>query len=93
MPDIQSITTAQPRRSEHTARRMRRYLISMGIRMAGLIGAVFTDGWVMWTCIVLAVLLPYVAVVLGSESVAKTSVPTAYTPEPLALPPGRTGAK
>ena len=43
---------------------MRQYLATMGVRTACFIGAFFFDGWLRWTCVVLAVVLPYIAVVL-----------------------------
>lgn len=62
---------------------MRRYLITMGIRCAGLVGAVMTDGWVRWVCVAAAVVLPYVAVVLGNESESKAERAEAYhEPQP-----------
>jgi hypothetical protein len=46
--------------------RMRRYLISMGVRTACFLGAVAAGGWLRWTLIVSALLLPYLAVVLAN---------------------------
>lgn len=88
MSQVPSVTSAQEAMSVRNSRRMRRYMVTMAIRSGGLAGAVFTEGWLRWVCIVLAVVLPYVAVALGSETVDKPAGPTAYSPEPKELPPG-----
>lgn len=61
-------------RAEELARRTRRYLIQMGIRIVCFLGAVSTWGripvWLSWLLLVGAVVLPYIAVILanaGSE--------------------------
>ena len=38
----------------------------MAIRTACFIGAVITDGWVRWVLVVLAFVLPYIAVVMAN---------------------------
>ncbi len=43
---------------------MRQYLATMALRTVCFIGAFFFEGWLRWTCVALAVLLPYFAVVL-----------------------------
>lgn len=43
---------------------MRQYLWTMALRTACFIGAYFFEGWLRWTCVALAVVLPYIAVVL-----------------------------
>lgn len=43
---------------------MRQYLATMALRTACFIGAFFFEGWLRWTCVALAVVLPYIAVVL-----------------------------
>lgn len=58
---------------------MRRYLWTMALRTACFIGAYFFEGWLRWTCVALAVLLPYVAVVLVN-SVTPRGVMEADTP-------------
>ncbi|MGC0144262.1 MULTISPECIES: DUF3099 domain-containing protein [unclassified Pseudactinotalea] len=90
MPEVHSVTSAAEPLSVRNSRRMRRYLITMGIRCAGLVGAVYTEGWLRWVSIVLAVVLPYVAVALGSESVDKPTGATPYTePDPQITASGR----
>ncbi len=58
--------------------RMRRYLVSMGIRTVCFILAVVALAWLHWTLIgwtlvVAAVLLPYVAVVMANATRSRTS--------------------
>lgn len=93
MSQVPSVTSAQEALSVRNSRRMRRYMFTMAIRSGGLAGAVLTEGWIRWVCVVLAVVLPYVAVALGSESVDNPAGPTAYSPEHRELPPGRAGGE
>jgi len=86
MARVPSVTSAEEPLSVRTSRRMRRYLITMAIRCGGLAGAVLTEGWIRWVCVVLAVALPYVAVALGSESVDRPSGPDRYSPTRPELP-------
>ena len=90
MPEVHSITSADESLSTRTSRRMRRYLISMGIRFACLGLAFVTDGWVRWICVAGAVLLPYVAVMLGNESVEPGQEPEQFTASGAQLPAGLT---
>ena len=46
--------------------RARRYLVSMGIRTVCFVLAVVTDGWLRWTFVVLALVLPYLSVVFAN---------------------------
>lgn len=43
---------------------MYQYLATMGLRTACFIGAYFFEGWLRWVCVTLAVVLPYIAVVI-----------------------------
>ncbi|WP_338747720.1 DUF3099 domain-containing protein [Janibacter alittae] len=61
---VPSVTTAPVTLHEEQAGRMRQYLWTMALRTACFIGAFFFDGWLRWTCVALAVVLPYFAVVL-----------------------------
>ncbi|WP_277451534.1 DUF3099 domain-containing protein [Janibacter sp. DB-40] len=63
-PAVPSITTAPVTLREEQSGRMRQYLWTMALRTACFIGAYFFEGWLRWTCVALAVVLPYVAVVL-----------------------------
>lgn len=61
------ITTAPTSLADDIATRQRRYLISMAIRTACVIGAVAVGpGIIRWVLVAGAVLLPYVAVVLAN---------------------------
>lgn len=64
--EVYRVTTAQTALSEEQSARVRRYLISMGIRTVCFLGAVFTEGWVRWALIVGAVILPYMAVIMAN---------------------------
>lgn len=65
-PEVYAITEAQPPLSKEQQARTRRYLISMGIRTACVIGAIFIPGWPRWVLIAGAVILPYLAVVIAN---------------------------
>lgn len=63
------ITTARSGREADLARRQRRYLISMGIRVACFVGAIVAGpGWLRWVLVTGAVLLPYIAVVIANAT-------------------------
>lgn len=61
-----TITNAQRSLSTEQSGRTRKYLISMGIRTACVIGAIFIPGWPRWVLIAGAVVLPYLAVVIAN---------------------------
>jgi len=68
-PVVQSVTSAPANIADEQAGRIRRYLVTMGIRTACFIGAVLTatagaPWWVWGSLAVLAVVLPYIAVVM-----------------------------
>lgn len=67
-PDIEvfTITGAQRALSQEQTGRTRRYLISMGIRTACVLGAIVVPGWPRWVLIAGAVVLPYLAVVVAN---------------------------
>ena len=79
---VASVTTAAEGRSSDLASRQRRYLITMGIRLACLPLAVLVDGWLRWFFIAGAVVLPYVAVVIANA----TRRPPAGTLAPVTPP-------
>lgn len=60
------MTSAAESRRDEQVHRIHRYLITMGIRTVCFLLAVVTDGWIRWVCAVLAVVLPYVAVVMAN---------------------------
>lgn len=65
-PVIQSATSAPPSAAAEQSRRIRRYLIAMSFRAVCGVMAYFTMGWVRWTLVAAAVILPYIAVVLAN---------------------------
>jgi hypothetical protein len=61
------VTTAPISPNEERRRRERRYLITMGIRVVAFIAAiVFATGWIRVIAIALALVLPWVAVVVAN---------------------------
>ena len=64
--EIHDITSAQPSLSSDLPARQRRYLISMMIRTACFIAAVFLPSPFRWVALAGAFLLPYFAVVMAN---------------------------
>ena len=60
------ITTASSNRQDEIWARQRRYLFSMLIRTGCFLGAVVASGFLRWSLVAAAVLLPYVAVVMAN---------------------------
>jgi Flp pilus assembly protein TadB len=78
--------------------RMRRYLVSMGIRTISFILAVVALAWLHWTVIgwtlvIAAVVLPYIAVVMANATRSRRSTTlgpaTSNDPAPPLLSPDR----
>jgi DUF3099 family protein len=68
------VTSARQAHSEEMSGRTQRYLISMGIRTVCLALAIFVaTGILRWVFVGLAVLLPYVAVILANAGPAPDS--------------------
>lgn len=65
--NVYRITNAQQPRSIDRDFRQRRYLISMIIRTVCFLGAVVVSGPFRWVLVFLAVVLPYVSVVLANS--------------------------
>ena len=63
---VYRITHARTPLSEEIVGRRRRYLISMGVRTLCFLAAIVTHGWLRWTLLVGAVVLPYVSVVIAN---------------------------
>ncbi|RXR23835.1 DUF3099 domain-containing protein [Oerskovia turbata] len=59
-----SISNAPESLAEDQARRTKRYLIQMGIRLVCFLAAVIVHGWFSFVLIGAAIVLPYVAVLL-----------------------------
>lgn len=83
-----TITSAQRALSDEQAGRTRKYLISMGIRTACVIGAIFIPGWPRWVLIAGAVVLPYLAVVIANAGRERDpGTPAEVTPQAQAALP------
>jgi hypothetical protein len=65
-PRVFSVTTAHSSAADDQALRVKRYLITMGIRTACFVIAVVAQGAIRWTAVAGAVVLPYIAVVLAN---------------------------
>ncbi|MCR6647218.1 MAG: DUF3099 domain-containing protein [Cellulomonas sp.] len=69
-PEVHSITAAPEPLAQDVARRQRRYLVQMGVRLVCFLAAIVTWSHVpMWGSLILiaaAVVLPYVAVVFAN---------------------------
>jgi uncharacterized membrane protein len=69
---VHLVTSAQQPHSQEMSGRAQRYLISMAIRTVCLILAIFVaTGVLRWIFVGLAVLLPYVAVILANAAPAR----------------------
>ncbi|MEG3613859.1 DUF3099 domain-containing protein [Isoptericola haloaureus] len=65
--EVHSITAVPTNLSDDQHRRMRAYLIQMGLRVVLILTAVLlVDGWLLWACIAGAVILPYTAVLFAN---------------------------
>lgn len=64
--DVVKITGAAASGEDDVAQRMRKYLITMGIRMACLVLAFVVPGFWKILCLVGAILLPWVAVMIAT---------------------------
>jgi hypothetical protein len=85
---VQSVTTAPVSAADDQGHRIRRYLLTMGIRVVCGALALFTEGWVRWTFVALAVVLPYIAVVMANAVGPRSGeavAPVDHSP-PAALP-------
>jgi hypothetical protein len=65
-PPVYPITSARRGVRDDVDSRTRRYLFSMGVRTACFLGAVVAGGWLRWLLLVMALLLPYLSVVLAN---------------------------
>lgn len=63
---VYSITGTRRGLSEDVSARTRRYALTMGIRTVCFLLAVLTTGWLRWTFMAGALLLPYFAVVIAN---------------------------
>lgn len=70
---MQSVTSAPRKAADDMNARIKHYLVTMGIRTSCFVLAFLTSGWVRWTCVVLAVVLPYIAVVFANAHAPRTA--------------------
>ena len=66
------ITTAASSAGDDIAARQRRYLFAMAIRTLCFVGAIIAHGWLRWSLVGGALLLPYVAVVMANAASSKS---------------------
>lgn len=89
-PEVHRITEARESHTSERDSRVRKYTISMTVRMICFILAFFFDGWLRWVFIAGAVVLPYIAVVVanGGADLTKREPPAEFytDPEPGQLP-------
>lgn len=85
--EVFSITSAHRGLSEQQPDRTKRYLVSMAVRTACVLGAIFVPGWPRWVFLAGAVLLPYLAVILANGGREDNAGSGAVTPR-VALPAG-----
>lgn len=96
---VASITSAPEPLADDQARRMRRYLFQMGFRVVCFLGAYLASGWLRWSLVVCAVVIPYIAVILVNAGRDRVQYETsAVTPEaqrelPAPVDPGAEGAR
>lgn len=79
------ITTARKGIADDQASRVRGYVISMSIRIVCFLLAVVTTGWLRWTFVAGALIIPYIAVVFANGG----REPVEDPPETLRPTPGR----
>ncbi|QAY70795.1 DUF3099 domain-containing protein [Xylanimonas protaetiae] len=93
--EVPSITSAPESLEDDQARRMRRYLFQMGFRVVCFWGAYLASGWLRWTLVAIAVVIPYIAVILVNAGRDRVQYETsAVVPEgPKELPPLPDGAR
>lgn len=65
-PQVHRITEARESHRAEQNTRVKKYTISMSVRMVCFLAAFVTHGWVQWVCFAGAVVLPYVAVVIAN---------------------------
>jgi hypothetical protein len=76
------VTTAPISPAEERRGRERRYLITMGVRViAFIVAIVFATGWIRVIAVALALVLPWIAVVLANAGPTRTQgeTPSLYT--------------
>lgn len=85
MNQKQSITSLPESPEDDQRRRIVRYVLAMGVRVACVIACFFVQGWWLLACVVGAVLLPYIAVVIANVGAKEGGVverPASMLPVP-----------
>ncbi|GAB3061747.1 hypothetical protein GCM10027079_30500 [Sediminivirga luteola] len=77
------ITGAARSGEEDINLRMRKYLITMGIRVVCLVLAFVTPGWWTWVFLAGAVLLPWVAVLIANAGRERSGTTSGYVQLPV----------
>lgn len=75
MAEAQSVTDLGQSPEDERRSRMIRYSIAMTIRMICIVLAILVQGWLMWVCFALAIVLPYWAVVIANAQGGHTKSP------------------
>ena len=77
---VHRITEARESHTSERDLRIRKYTISMTVRMLCFILAFFFEGWVRWVLLAGAVILPYIAVVIanGGADLTKREPPAEF---------------
>lgn len=90
--DAVRITTLPEGRGSDLSHRQRNYLISMAIRVVCFVSAVaLLEGWMRWVGVVLAIFLPYVAVVFANGEDQRKESFNLDAPGSAALPESKKG--
>jgi DUF3099 family protein len=86
-PQVYLVTTARQAHSQEMSGRLRRYLLSMSIRVVFLVLAIFVfSGWLRLVGIAAAIVLPWVAVVLANAGpTGSDGQPTFVSPDHLGI--------
>ena len=79
-PEVHRITEARESHTSERDSRVRKYTISMTVRLVCFVLAFFFDGWLRWVLLVGAVVLPYIAVVIanGGADLTKREPPAEF---------------
>ena len=83
-PEPVLITEAEPSVAEQHAHRMKRYALTMGVRIVALILAVvfYKIVWLMLILAVLGTVLPWIAVVMANDRPPKSKLFQGYAARP-----------
>ena len=79
MAEPQSVTNLETAPEVERRSRMIKYTIAMAVRMVWIVLAFVVQGWLMWVCFALAIVLPYWAVVIANGRGESKPTPKAST--------------